>query len=60
MLGCVVGIEPTTTGFTARSATTAPHAPLKRIGLRGEVRTPDPMLPKHVRYQLRYAEKRKW
>ena len=27
------------------------------IGLRGEVRTPDPMLPKHVRYQLRYAEK---
>ncbi len=26
------------------------------IGLGGEIRTPDPMLPKHVRYQLRYTE----
>ena len=29
-------------------------------GLRGEVRTPDPMLPKHVRCQLRYAEMNCW
>jgi hypothetical protein len=28
------------------------------IGLRGEARTPDPMLPKHVRCQLRHAEKK--
>ena len=47
----------TTAGITTRSATTAPHAPLKIVGLRGEIRTPDPMLPKHVRYQLRHAEK---
>ncbi len=82
-VGCAVGIEPTTTGFTFRSAATAPHAPSNLVGmagiepatssspssraarlrhipmsgLRGEARTPDLMLPRHVRYQLRYAEK---
>ena len=27
-----------------------------KLGLGREIRTPDPMLPKHVRYQLRYTE----
>lgn len=83
VVGCLVGIEPTTAGSTFRSAAAAPQAPStgrdgrirtcgpvhpmhvryqtalhpERVGLRGEARTPDLMLPKHVRYQLRYAEK---
>jgi hypothetical protein len=40
-LGCVVGIEPTTTGFTFRSAATAPHAPLMLVSAeRFELPTP--------------------
>ena len=31
-----------------------------KIGLCGENRTPDPMLPKQVRYQLRYTERCEW
>ena len=58
-MGCVVGIEPDDgRDHNPERYHCATRTTERIVGLRGEARTPDPMLPKHVRCQLRHAEKK--
>ncbi len=56
------GLEPSTFAVTGRRSNQlsylAKNVLYQTHGRGGGTRTPDPMLPKHVRYQLRYTPKR--
>ena len=53
------GLEPSTFAVTGRRSNQlsylAKNVLYQTHGRGGGTRTPDPMLPKHVRYQLRYT-----
>ena len=53
------GLEPSTFAVTGRRSNQLSYLAkicvISTHGRGGGARTPDPMLPKHVRYQLRYT-----